>query len=365
MKLKLRDSSVQKAAASVLGARPKIKLGGSDDVPSSVNHDELVPTGSTLLNCALSDWPYGGYGLGRLVNLVGDSSSGKSLLALTCLAEMSCYQRFDQYRFIYDEPEAALAFNLKHLFSYDIAERIATDVVSNTIQDFYANLLKAIKKGDPFIYVLDSLDSVSSIEEMKRADKIAGDTEDKDKGSYKMEKQKLISEILRVTCREIKDKEAVVIIVSQTRDNVGMGYNPKTRSGGSALKFYSSHEIWLSIKEKIKRSDREIGVGTEAKVSKNKLTGKVRKVPMSIYYDYGVDDISENVDFLVDAGRWPKSKNTVEAPDFNLSGTRASVVKSIEIKYLGKELQRLVGEEWMKIEDGLKLDRKPKYRQEE
>jgi RecA/RadA recombinase len=365
MKLKLRSDVVQKAAESVIGARPKIKLGSVGESQTSalpLDHEELVPTGSTLLNLALSDWPYGGYGLGRLVNLVGDSSSGKSLTALTCLAEMSCFLRFDKYRFIYDEPEAALAFNLPHLFSRDIADRIETDIVSNTIQDFYANLLKAIKKGEPFVYILDSLDSVSSIEELKRADKIAED--EGDKGSYKMEKQKLISEILRVTCREIKGKEALVIIVSQTRDNVGFGFNPKTRSGGSALKFYASHEIWLSIKEKIKRSEREIGVGTEAKVSKNKLTGKVRKVPLSIYYDYGIDDIAENIDFLVDEGRWKKIKGTIEAKDFNFSGTKQSIIAHIEGRALSKELQRIVGEVWHKIEDGLKMDRKPKYREE-
>ena len=79
---------------------------------SSVDPDWLIPTGSTLLNCACSDLHTGGYGIGKITNLIGDSSSGKSLLALTSFAEVAMYTRYDDYRLIYDDVEAALEFNL-------------------------------------------------------------------------------------------------------------------------------------------------------------------------------------------------------------------------------------------------------------
>jgi RecA/RadA recombinase len=113
---------------------------------SSVDPDWLVPTGSTLLNCACSDYSHGGYGIGKLVNLIGDSSSGKTLLALTAFAEMYMLDKWNDYRLIYDDVEAALEFNVNYLFGVDIGHRIETNIVSNTIQDFYGNILRALHK---------------------------------------------------------------------------------------------------------------------------------------------------------------------------------------------------------------------------
>jgi hypothetical protein len=184
---------------------------------------------------------------------------------------------------------------------------------------------------------------------------------EKQTGSYKTEKPKLASEILRVTAREIKSKEALVIVVSQTRDNLGFGFTSKTRSGGRALKFYSTHEIWLSIKEPFKKKKREIGIKANAKVSKNKLTGKRRDVDIPIYYDYGVDDISANVDFLVEEGFWKKDKNTILANNLNIVATKDKLIEGIEKRRLEKEVQKMVGAQWKTIEEDLRLDRKRRY----
>lgn len=332
--------------------KPKVK--------ESINPDNLIPTSSTLLNCACSDNPTGGYGIGKLVNLIGDSSSGKTLLGLSCFAEMAMFKKFDEYAFIYDDVEAALEFNLDYLFGSDVSDRIDMSITSDTIQDFYSNITRTIKEGRPFVYILDSLDALTSIEEMKRADAYANDKE-KEKGSYKMEKAKMLTEILRVIARDIKRIEALIIIVSQTRDNVGFGYATKSRSGGRALKFYSSHEMWLSVLKSVKKKDRVIGVNTEAKVSKNKLTGKVRNVEFPIYYDYGVDDIAANVDFLVKEGTWKKNKLIIQASDFGIEETKDKLVRKIENDSLELDLQSLVGEVWNNIEEEIRLQRKPKY----
>lgn len=351
-------------------------------IKKKVDPDLLLPTSSTLLNCACSGNATGGYGMGKLVNLIGDSSSGKTLLALSCFAEMCMHPKYDDYAFIYDDVEAALEFNLDYLFGTEVSDRIDMHTTSDTIQDFYANILIAIKEGRPFVYVLDSLDALTSIEERKRTITMANRAikmregkkldEKKEKGSYKMEKAKLLTEILRVTTRDIAHIESLIIIVSQTRDNVGFGWTDKTRSGGRALKFYSCHEIWLSIMETIK----DIGVGVEAKVTKNKLIGgNRRKVGFSIFDDYGVDDISSNIDFLLENGVWrmgkaktvnPKTKKkgegrTIQATDFHLQGTKEKLITDIELRSLEKDLQLLVGETWQNIEEAKRLRRKPKY----
>ena len=377
---------IRKSATEQIKKESKTKI--KVRVKESIETEYLIPTSSTLLNCACSDNPLGGYGLGKLVNLIGDSSSGKSLLALSCFAEMSMFTRFDDYDFYYDDVEAALEFNMDYLFGHRISDRIDMSIVSDTIQDFYGNIVAAIQNGKPFIYILDSLDALTSIEERKRAKQMAKESgklkmvekdEDegkkKPKGSYKMEKAKMLTEVLRVICRDIKDMEALVIIISQTRDNVGFGFTDKTRSGGRALKFYSTHELWLSILKSIPKLKRIIGVNTKAKVAKNKLTGKVRNCTFPIFYDYGVDDLTANVDFLLENGIWkmgtvkrvnPKTKKkptgrTIHATHFKLEGTKDKIINQIELRSLEKDLQLLVGETWNDIEEKIRLDRKPKY----
>jgi len=355
-------------------------------VKEKISTDNIIPTGSTLLNCACTDNPLGGYGLGKLVNLIGDSSSGKTMLALSCCAEMAMHKRFDDYDFYYDDVEAALEINLEYLFGHQTNDRINMEVVSDTIQDFYGNIVAAIQNGRPFVYILDSLDALTSIEERKRAmqmakdsGKIEVDEEDgkakKKKGSYKLEKPKLIGEILRVICRDIKDMEALVMPISQTRDNIGFGFTDKTRSGGKALKFYSTHELWLSVLKTFLRRKRAIGVSTQAKLTKNKLTGKKRSVVFPIFDDYGVDDLSANVDFLLENGIWkmgtvkkanPKTKKkptgrTIKATDFGLEGTKEKIINEIELQSLEYDLQLLVGQTWNDIEEKIRLNRKPKY----
>jgi len=354
--LRRRETSAPAAAPVAPAPKPQ-----SPTAKYMNNSTEFIPTGSTLLNCAISDNPFGGYKIGKIGNLVGDSSAGKSMLAVTTLAEVALYSKFDKFRLIYDEPEAAMEFNMNHLFGHDFADRVELEYTSDTIQDFYSNLVKVIKADHPFIYILDSLDTLTGRDERVRADKLA--TKGIEDGSYKLEKQKLLSELLRVTARDIKDVEGLLLIVSQTRDNIGFGYKDKTRSGGRALEFYSSYEMWLSIMQTIKKMERNVGVNTRIKVSKNKMTGKTREVPIEIYYDYGVDDIGMNIDFLVESKHWGMvSKQTIDAKDFQLSGTRKTIIKHIEEDY-GRELElrRIVGVVWNQIEEAIKLNRAPKY----
>lgn len=330
----------------------------------------LIPTGSTLLNCALSDHYQGGYQIGSVVNTIGDSGTGKTLLALNSLAEMTLYKRFDDYRFIFDDVEAALAGNIKFMFGTRVAERIELDNRSDTIQDFYINLLKAIKNGQPFIYVLDSLDALTSKEEQGRATKMVNskkkeeETGEKVKtaGSWKTEKPKMTSEILRVTAREIKDKEAFVNVISQTRDNLGWGFSDKSRSGGKALKFYCCHEMWVSSTAPIKKLKERIGSNSKIQISKNKLTFKKRAIEIPIYDNFGIDDLGSCVDYLLTEKVWKKEKQTIKAVHFGWEGNRDTIIKRIERGSKERELLQLVGRTWGNKEDLLKVDRKRRYR---
>jgi hypothetical protein len=82
----------------------------------------------------------------------------------------------------------------------------------------------------------------------------------------------------------------------------------RTRSGGKALKFFSTHELWLAVKSHIKRKDLDVGVFVRVKVGKNKLTGKLRIVEFPIYYDYGIDDTVSCINFLIEEKVWKRDK---------------------------------------------------------
>lgn len=331
----------------------------------------MVPTSSALFNCACSDNPNGGLSLGRMINLIGDSSSGKTFFAKSVFAEAAQIPFFDNYRFIMDDVENADDFNNEYLFGKRTAARIEAAHMedgepcpSDTIEDFHFNISDALDDGRPFIYILDSADALDAKQDQEKIEdmRVARAKGNKVAGSYGMAKPKKWSEILRNICGRLKKTGSVLIIISQTRDNIDpMSFEKKTRSGGKALKFYAHHEVWLAMAGKIKKKDRVIGNNVKAKISKNKITGKVREVEFAIFYDYGVDNIRSCVDFLVKEEWWKKNKLTIDASDLGISGTVEKLIQQIEDQGLEDQLKKTVGECWMDIEDSLRLDRKRKY----
>lgn len=338
----------------------------------------LLPTGSALLNLACAESPFGGYGPGRMVNIIGDSFSGKTVLALTCLAELANNKRFDSYRLIYDDAEMASgSFDFDKLFGKRFRERIeppntdedGTPLYSTTVEDFHGNLNRLIKEGNPFVYVLDSFDAISDESEISKSEESlkARQTGKPVSGSYNMYKQKYASQMFRLITSGLSKTKSLLIVVSQTRDRITtMGFgNPKTRSGGNALKFYSSHEMWLSYikSHKNPKTKRTFGARTKIKITKNKITGKLRECEIDIYSDYGIDDIGSCIDFMVEEGFWKKSGAYINAV---LTGKekralKADLIHWIENENLERRLFDAVAEGWMAIEEKMKLNRKSRF----
>jgi RecA/RadA recombinase len=353
-----------------------------------------VPLGSKMLDIACSDTCKGGAVAGRYISLIGDSSSGKSILVLSMLAEMSRIPTFDNYRFIYDDAEEANSFNMEELFGHKLVSRleppkwsetiddvtgtkIKVPINSDTIQDFQLHIFDAIDHPSkkPFIYILDSFDSITSKDEI---DTVYSNMEarrkgNKETGSWGIDKPKLIGQILRMINGKLKSTNSFLVIISQTRDDINpMTRSTKTRSGGRALKFYASHEIWLATKGKLKKTalghDRIIGVDVVAKITKNKLTGKVREVEFPIMYSYGVDDISACFDFIMSTEHWKKVKNTVTAHDLlvpvkeiPIEGTREKIIAQIEQYGLEQQLFQIANKRWDAIEEAVTPKRKSKF----
>lgn len=323
----------------------------------------LIPTGSTLLNLALSDKKEGGYVPGSVINIVGDSSAGKTFLLWTMFAEVVRHAEFKDYRLIYDEPESAFYMQAEKLFGIPHS-RIEMDIKSETIQDWFKNVVTTIRSKTPFIYGIDSLDALSSIEEKKRIDTLLAKGEQE--GSYKTEKARIIGELLRNIVEALEKTKSLVPIISQTRDNIGVTFGEKkTRSGGRALRFYSTHEFWLSVEGHIARQKREVGVNVIVKVKKNKLTGKLRQVTFPIYFDYGVDDIGSCIDFLLEEKVWTLQGNKIVIAgadkDLFKDTRRDLLIKHIEENNLEDKLRELTEQTWHGVEDSIKTGRKPRY----
>lgn len=323
----------------------------------------LIPTGSTMLNLACSDSVRGGYKAGTIINLIGDSSSGKTALALAMFADMTLDSSFADYRFVYDDVEGGIGFDIQEMFGEAVHSRIEYEQ-SDTIEDFQDSILRAAEDGAPFIYILDSYDALDAKQDQEKTEE-ERKARDKGKdvaGSYGVAKTKKLNQVMRSIKDKIKNSKSLLVIISQTRDNINpMSFKKKRRAGENALEFYSSHCIWLALATKEKKKDQIIGVNTKAKVDKNRLTGKRRQVSFTIYYDYGVDCLGSGIDFFVSGDIWKKSKNSICATELDVQMTKAKLIEHIETNNLENKFFRFLDRAWKENEESLKLNRKKKY----
>ncbi len=335
---------------------------------------DLLSTGSTLLNLACTGNPFGGLKRGIYYFLVGDSASGKTFTSMTSFAEATLNKNFEKYRLIDDDVEGGNLINLDNLFNSETSDRIeppATDdngepKNSKTVEEFYYHLDDAIEKSEPFIYVLDSMDGLTSDAELEKFDehKEAYEKGKEAKGSYGDGKAKKNSEGLRKVLSGLQETGSILVVICQTRDNLGFGFEKKTRSGGRALRFYAGIEIWSSVVGKIQKEingkKRVIGTRIKYEIKKNRLTGKLHEVEVDIYPSYGIDDIGSCVDYLVEE-KWWEGGTKIDAKEFSLKLSRDKLIGQIEAEGQQDRLRQIVGDCWKKIDEQCSLKREKRY----
>lgn len=349
---------------------------------ADIPREDVLSSGSTLLNLACSGLPDVAFTKGRYFWMVGDSSSGKTVLLLTVLAEAARNSNWDEYDLIFDNVEDGALMNIEKFYGAKLAKRLkppsigknGEPVFSSSTEDFYFvldTLLTEVEKNKrpPFIYLLDSMDALTTDYEQKKfaEKKKASEGGPAAKGDYGDGKAKLNSTYLRTVVGRLRETRCTLIILSQTRDNVdgGMFEPAKTHAGGHALKFYATFQLWSSNGGKITKTvqgrERQVGIYSKIRILKNRLSGKDWTVTLPIYHSYGIDNVGANVDFLVDEKRWVKSGTKVEATEFGVSLTRDKLISHIEDNGLEIDLERLVTEHWDFIESSCELERKPRF----
>ena len=306
---------------------------------------EFFSSGCAVMDAALG----GGWALGRVSNVVGDKSSGKTLIAMEACANFA--RQFPKGTIRYAESEAAFEQDYAAALGIPI-KRIQFNKDENpmqTVEEWYKDLEAFIKAADeqPGLYIVDSLDALSDSAEMDA---------EFDKGSYGGAKPKAISKLFRMLVSKLKASRIHLMIISQIRDKLNVTFGEtKTRSGGRALDFYASQIPWLAEIEKIKKTidgvDRVIGVKVEIYVKKNKVGLPFRRARYRILFGYGIDDLVANAEWLIEV----KLDALLTPLGLSKSGYKIKLdllrdKGGAEMVEMRSALGKTVHEEWAKIE---------------
>ncbi|WP_372768271.1 recombinase RecA [Lutibacter sp.] len=297
----------------------------------AISDIEAISTGSLGLDIALG---VGGYPRGRVIEIYGPESSGKTTLALHAIAEA---QRAGGI---------AAFIDAEHAFDRFYAQNLGVDIDNMIISqpDYGEQALEIadnlISSGAVDIVVIDSVAALTPKSE------IEGEMGDSKMGLH----ARLMSQALRKLTGTIHKTNCTVIFINQLRDKIGVMFgNPETTTGGNALKFYASIRLDIRRRTQIKDGEKVIGNSTKVKVVKNKVAPPFQIAEFDIMYGQGISKVGEILDLGVELGIVKKSGSWFSYGETKLGQGRDAV------KVLIKDNPELADELETKIKEMINM----------
>lgn len=328
-KLKALQAAMEKIEKSY-GKGSIMKLGDEH-----VEKVEVIPTGSIALNAALG---VGGYPRGRVIEIYGPESSGKTTLAIHAIAEAQ------------KAGGVAAIVDAEHAFDRFYAEKLGVDINNLWISqpDSGEQALEIteqlVRSSAIDIIVIDSVAALTPKAELEG-----------EMGDSKMGLQaRLMSQALRKLTAVISKTNTTCIFINQLRDKIGVMFgSPETTTGGNALKYYASVRLDIRRYGQIKEGEDVIGNQTRVKVAKNKVAPPFRKAEFDIMYGEGISREGEIIDLGADLGVIKKSGSWYSYGETKLGQGREAAKATVKDNpELADELECLIFEELSKGSSG-------------